>query len=92
MSGIVIYRLRGASSDEIWSLLVQASAGRPRAYAFESASGARLFDEARIRTPWPETVATTGGEDAPAIETGVWFCEVALVGEQDAELSALSVP
>jgi hypothetical protein len=92
MSGIVTYKLSGVGSDEIWSVLVQASAGKSRPYAFESASGARLFDKARVRTPWPETISTSGEDDAPAVETGVWFCEVALVGEEDAELSALSVP
>lgn len=100
MNTITTYRIRAADRDGLWALLVAASAGKARAFAWEDARGGKAYDEARVRRPWPESEegeplqvpnVETGEIDTirPRIATGFWLCEVALVDMEDADLAAL---
>jgi hypothetical protein len=93
MNAVTTYKLRAASAEDLWEMLVAAGTGKPRAYAYDAA-GAHLFDAARVRLPWPETEPgepdPETGEALP-VPTGFWFCEVTLVGETDAALAEVAV-
>lgn len=89
-----IYTLRAATAAALHGLLAAASAGKPRPYAWTEGED-RVFDEARVRLPYPETAEGDGidpetGAPVP-VATGYWLCTVALVDEEDPDLAALSV-
>lgn len=93
MSAITTYTLRAASAEALHDLLIAASAGKDRPYAV-TADGARIFDEARVRLPYPEFVVDGADPETGApiyASTGYWRCEVSLVDETDAALAAASV-
>ena len=100
MTDITTYHLRAESGEALWQMLSAASAGKTRAYAFET-EGQKFFDEARVRRPYAEmapgapmeeTNPETGEVTAwtPLAPTGFWLCEVILVGEEDSDLAAIA--
>jgi hypothetical protein len=92
MSAITTYTLRAASADALHALLVAASAGGERPYAWMDGD-ARRYDEARVRLPYPEFMADGADPetDAPIYApTGYWLCAVMLVDTVDAALAALA--
>ena len=101
MNIITTYRFRAVSADALWAMFAGVSAGRPRGYAWEDDGGVRLFDEARVRLPWPETAAGESVEEidpdtgevvltVPQVGTGLWLGEIVLVDEEDAGLAAIA--
>jgi hypothetical protein len=94
MSSITAYALRAGSAEALHALLVTASAGKERPYAWADGE-ALCFDEARVRLPYPEMQAAESDPETGApiyAPTGYWRCEVMLIGETDAALAAIAVP
>lgn len=88
MTMLTTYRLRAESCDALWQLLADASDGKARPYAWAAVGGRHVFDESRVRLPWPEIEP---GDSDELVDTGFWLCDVALVGEPDAGLSEIAV-
>ena len=92
MNAITTYTLRAASAEALHELLIAASAGKERPYAWMDGDVGR-FDEARVRLPYPEFVVDGADPETGApiyAPTGYWRCEVMLVDTDDAALGALA--
>ena len=95
MTTITTYRLRAVSAAALHALLVTASAGKERPYAWSDADG-DYFDDARVRLPYEETAPgapVTNGDITytPDEPTGLWLCEISLVDDVDEVLAAVAL-
>nr|RAW01517.1 hypothetical protein DBT41_13070 [Aerococcus urinae] len=102
MTALTTYRLRAESSDALWQMLADASRGKARPYAWETGSGRKAFDLARVRLPWAEVAQGEPVEETdpdtgetvittPEEPTGFWLSDVVLVDGGDDELAAAAI-